>query len=352
MEKTISVEERIKRAEEIYNRRTSQNDNIRYTYNRKKTNNAKGLKFDLIKKMITQILLCFLIYAVFYVISNSEYIFSEDFRNNVNSLLNTQMDFKEIYNDAKSYFSEWLSTSTEEIVDNIIENGDEKQKESLNSNEQDDQQKSQTENEEGSQEEIQNTVEESKIDIQENISETLYEQADGQMQKQEEINIGGANEENAYNSEEISKENNEPQNSQMEIDAEDIKKSISFEVPVKGYISSKFGIRNPSTSTVPKNHTGLDIAATTGTVIKSATDGTVTLVSSYGDYGKHYKIQIDDVVIIYAHCSKLYLKEGDTVTKGQSIAEVGSTGNSTGPHLHFEIRKDGRLVDPQLILNI
>ena len=148
MEKTISVEERIKRAEEIYNRRTSQNDNIRYTYNRKKTNNAKGLKFDLIKKMITQILLCFLIYAVFYVISNSEYIFSEDFRNNVNSLLNTQMDFKEIYNDAKSYFSEWLSTSTEEIVDNIIENGDEKQKESLNSNEQDDQQKSQTENEE------------------------------------------------------------------------------------------------------------------------------------------------------------------------------------------------------------
>ena len=76
------------------------------------------------------------------------------------------------------------------------------------------------------------------------------------------------------------------------------------------------------------------------------------MVSSYGDYGKHYKIQIDDVVIIYAHCSKLYLKEGDTVTRGQSIAEVGSTGNSTGPHLHFEIRKDGRLVDPQLILEI
>ena len=76
------------------------------------------------------------------------------------------------------------------------------------------------------------------------------------------------------------------------------------------------------------------------------------MVSSYGDYGKHYRIQNDDVTIIYAHCSKLYLKEGDYVTQGQEIAEVGSTGNSTGPHLHFEIRKEDRLVDPQLILDI
>lgn len=68
--------------------------------------------------------------------------------------------------------------------------------------------------------------------------------------------------------------------------------------------------------------------------------------------GNHLKIQINDVVIIYAHCKKLYVKEGDQIIQGQEIAEVGSTGNSTGPHLHFEIRKDERLVDPQLILNI
>lgn len=313
MEKTVSVEERIKRAEEIYNRRASQNDNIRHTYNMRKKNNPKSPRITLIKKMIIQIVLCFFIYAVFYVISNSEYIFSEDFRRNMSSLLNTQMNFDEIINNAKNYFSGFLSTNNEEIVDNLDENQEKNSDENL------------------------------KIE---------------EEQGQEEISIGGANEENLVNNEIVENsqenlgENVTKQKSQMEIDAEDIKKSISFEVPVQGYISSKFGLRNPTTDTVPKNHTGLDIAAASGTVIKSATDGTVTLVSSYGDYGKHYKIQIEDVVIIYAHCSKLYLKEGDTVTKGQSIAEVGSTGNSTGPHLHFEIRKDGRLVDPQLILNI
>ena len=341
MEKTVSVEERIKRAEEIYNRRASQNDNIRYTYNKQRQTKAKSLKFALIKKMLIQIVLCFLIYAVFYVISNSEYIFSEDFRNNVNSLLNTQMDFNKIYNDAKNYFLGLLSTNIEENVDNLVENQEENLIENTSGSDDNEQGKSQEENDIAG--------EGPKADTEENISKTAIEEEGLQSQSQEDMSIGGANE--ADNSE-SSGENNEIQKSQMEIDAENIKNSIIFEVPVQGYISSKFGPRNPTTSTVPKNHTGLDIAATAGTVIKSATDGIVTLVSSYGDYGKHYKIQIDDVVIIYAHCSKLYLKEGDTVTRGQSIAEVGSTGNSTGPHLHFEIRKDGRLVDPQLILEI
>ena len=64
------------------------------------------------------------------------------------------------------------------------------------------------------------------------------------------------------------------------------------------------------------------------------------------------KIQKDDVVIIYAHCKQLNVAQGTHVMQGQEIAEVGSTGNSTGPHLHFEIRKEDRLVDPQLIINI
>lgn len=92
-----------------------------------------------------------------------------------------------------------------------------------------------------------------------------------------------------------------------------------------GRISSTFGWRNPTTASVPKYHTGLDIAASEGTVIKSATDGEVILVSSKGDYGNHYQIKIDDIIIIYAHCKKLYLKEGDMVKQGQEIAEVGST---------------------------
>lgn len=68
--------------------------------------------------------------------------------------------------------------------------------------------------------------------------------------------------------------------------------------------------------------------------------------------GNHLNIKINDIIIIYAHCNKLYVKQGENVTQGQEIAEVGSTGNSTGPHLHFEIRKADRLVDPQLIINI
>ena len=110
---------------------------------------------------------------------------------------------------------------------------------------------------------------------------------------------------------------------------EKIKKTTSFIKPIEGTISSTFGWRTPTTATVPKYHTGLDIAAKTGTKIKAATGGKVILKSSQGDYGKHYKIQIDDIVIIYAHCDKLYLNEGDDVYQGQEIAEVGSTGNST-----------------------
>ena len=68
--------------------------------------------------------------------------------------------------------------------------------------------------------------------------------------------------------------------------------------------------------------------------------------------GNHLKVQINDVIIIYAHCDKLQVNQGEDIKQGQEIAEVGSTGNSTGPHLHFEIRKEDRLVDPQLILNI
>ena len=140
--------------------------------------------------------------------------------------------------------------------------------------------------------------------------------------------------------------------SQMEKDANYIKSTISFIKPVDGTISSMFGLRNPTTASVPKNHTGTDIAATTGTKIVSATDGTVIYTSLKGDFGNHIKIQINDVIILYAHCNKIYVNEGETIKQGQEIAEVGSTGNTTGPHLHFEVRYQDRYVDPQLILEL
>ena len=140
--------------------------------------------------------------------------------------------------------------------------------------------------------------------------------------------------------------------SQMEQDANYIKSTVSFIKPINGVISSEYGQRNPTTPTVPKNHTGTDIAASIGTKIVSATDGTVILASSEGDYGNHLKIQINDVIIVYAHCNKLYVKEGEVITQGQEIAEVGNTGNTTGPHLHFEVRYQDRYVNPQLILEL
>ena len=166
---------------------------------------------------------------------------------------------------------------------------------------------------------------------------------------QETNGIGGAEEEQQTSTQNT----NETQElSQEEKDIANIKATTTFIKPIEGTISSKYGQREPTTATVPKNHTGVDIAANLGTKIKSATEGEVVIASEEGDYGKHLKIQIGEVSIIYAHCNNLYVKQGDKVSQGQEIAEVGSTGNSTGPHLHFEIRNSERTIDPQKILEL
>lgn len=138
--------------------------------------------------------------------------------------------------------------------------------------------------------------------------------------------------------------------SQMELDIEEIKKSYSFEKPIDGTVTSLFGARESVYQNVSGYHTGLDIGAKKGTSIKAAHSGTVALVSSKGDYGKHLKIEDGNLQTIYAHCSKILVKEGDYINIGQEIARVGSTGNSTGPHLHFEIRYFDRLVDPMQLV--
>ena len=123
---------------------------------------------------------------------------------------------------------------------------------------------------------------------------------------------------------------------QEEQDIKLAKETTTYIKPIEGVISSPFGRREEAT----------------GTKILSSTDGEVVLSSEEGDYGKHLKIQIGEISIIYAHCNNLYVKQGDIVKQGQEIAEVGSTGNSTGPHLHFEIRVQERVIDPQKILEL
>ena len=137
---------------------------------------------------------------------------------------------------------------------------------------------------------------------------------------------------------------------EMELDVQNLKAAYSFALPVKGIVSSTFGARESKYQNVTGYHTGIDIAADKGTKIKSAMQGIVELVSSEGDYGKHIKIRCNNVTTLYAHCSKIYVKEGQIVAEGQEIAEVGNTGNSTGPHLHFEIRVNDRFVDPNKII--
>lgn len=116
--------------------------------------------------------------------------------------------------------------------------------------------------------------------------------------------------------------------------------------PVTGRISSRYGANESI-----RNHThkGLDIAASNGTPIKAAADGVVTYAKyNSGGYGNLVKISHGNgVESYYGHCSKLYVKEGQTVKAGDTIAAVGSTGYSTGNHLHFEIRLNGTQVNPQ-----
>lgn len=116
-------------------------------------------------------------------------------------------------------------------------------------------------------------------------------------------------------------------------------------LPVTGTISSRYGV---SSRIRRSNHTGLDIAAKTGTPIKVMADGVVTNASYSGSYGKLVKVDHGNgVETWYAHTSKMYVKKGQKVKAGDIIAEVGSTGNSTGPHLHLEIRLNGEHINPQ-----
>ena len=116
-------------------------------------------------------------------------------------------------------------------------------------------------------------------------------------------------------------------------------------LPVSGRITSRYG---EASSLRRSRHTGLDIACSTGTDIKVVSSGKVTFAARSGSYGNIVKIDHGEgIETWYGHCSKIYVKEGDTVEAGDVIAAVGSTGNSTGPHLHFEIRIDSKTVNPQ-----
>ena len=283
MERALTENERLKRAEEIAYRRKYPDEKI--SINEKRKKNYIG------SKILLEILILFNITVIVFCMQNKNEIFSESFLEKINSYgFDIRACLQNFYNSIVSIPED--ATVFENEVKNETEN-----------------------------------TEQAIVEQIENNQNTLA--------------LGGAVENVAETKEEVL--------SAVETDSSKIKENYDLTKPISGTITSTFGIRESSNQKISGYHTGTDIAANQGTEILSAMSGTVILVSEEGDYGKHVKVQDGDLITLYAHCSEILVKEGQKVNKGETIAKVGSTGNSTGPHLHFEIRYQNRYVNTQEI---
>lgn len=279
MERTLSDEEKIKRAIEISQRRN--NTYIEPKISKVNVNQKKD--YQLFKRMFLQIMICLLIYSIYYMITTTNYIFSEDVMKQTSAILNYDIDFYKLYQRSLETVKGFIGTWKEKNNTNLLnENTTDEQKEN-------------------SQNLVRNTVPA--------ISMT-----------EEELEIAT------------------------------LKEKYQFIKPVNGKVTSEFGGREVTSPVMSADHKGIDIAAKQGTNILAAIEGQVEEANSNSEYGNFVKIKTDDVLTVYAHCEKLKVLKGDNVKQGDVIATVGSTGKSTGPHLHFEIRLSGRYINPALII--
>ncbi len=126
-----------------------------------------------------------------------------------------------------------------------------------------------------------------------------------------------------------------------------LQRALPSQWPAKGPFTSGYGWRRNPMGTQWQHHGGIDVGGDRGDPIVSAGPGTVARAGWSEGYGK--RIEIDHgfgITTLYAHCSRLLVQPGDQVLRGQRLGSMGSTGRSTGPHLHFEVRLDGNAVDP------
>lgn len=131
---------------------------------------------------------------------------------------------------------------------------------------------------------------------------------------------------------------------------EGFKDNPSFIMPVEGEITSEFGERvHPVFKTV-KMHNGIDIDAAIGTPIKSSAVGKVIEVGEDEINGKYIRVKSGKYDVVYAHCYKVSVKEGQNIKQGDILGETGDTGLTSGPHLHFEVQENGKPVSPMEIL--
>ena len=236
MERTISIEERIRRAEEIYYRR--QNRDIRVSSST--VNSGQKTTLPLFKKMILQLLICTVIYFIFYLIKNNNYIFSQDVMERTSEILKYDVNFNNLYNNAIVFINKQKQP-------NIEEN-----------------------------EKIQN---EEKEKLQSNENKEPTEEKNEEEEKKENNGVGGGG--NA----EIVAVVSEPSapKTQMELDADYVKENYNLILPIQGIVTSRFGKREP-TDIISENHQGIDLGAEAGTSIKSAMDGEVIISGTDRDY--------------------------------------------------------------------
>ncbi len=127
---------------------------------------------------------------------------------------------------------------------------------------------------------------------------------------------------------------------------------IKFVKPTTGTITSNFGAREVIFTDIDSYHTGVDIANKKGTKVVSSIEGKVTTASNNKYNGNYVVVENGDIRTIYCHLNKISVKKGTKVKAGTKIGEMGSTGYSTGPHLHFEIEYKGEKINPRLVVNI
>lgn len=293
MEKIITPEERIKRAEEIYYQRKLKENTRLSTAS---VNIGKKNKISLGRKMIFQICICVCVYIFILVIKDNENTFSKNTMNTISDMLGYEVNLVKIYNNCVKNIQE--NEFFKSMVNGKINNTNIENKDLPDDN-----------------------LEENVTDSENanNIEENVIIEDNNSINQESNDGVGGAD---------ISQEQQNIQNkSQMEIDADYIKEKFNFIKPVNGYVTSGFGDREP-TEIISAFHQGIDIGATQGTPIYAAVEGTVIASSYASEYGNYIKVQNEDVVTVYAHCSELNVSSGDIVAQNQVIGKVGATRKS------------------------